>query len=420
VNLLSRPYELLYAKTKKLATKEFVTQQREIAHLPVPFRDRLHVVTLTPFYPCAGDDAFGCFVAEPLPYLAPHGIETSTFAVRPFYRSHFHVHVAAPPATWCSFASFPGPLGLASAGRFLFLRLLADLRDLHRRSRIDLIHAHSALPCGRAAMLLARALNIPFVVSVHGVDAFSTRQVEGRAGNRCRLVSDEIYRAAQCVICVSEHVRKQVLTGVSGPVNTAVIYNGADEVLFSPSPTPAEGLTVVSVGDVIPSKGQELVLRAVASLREQFPELSYEIIGDGPSLLSLKQLAIQLNMKGRVRFLGRCSRTEVAQALRRCAVFALPSTYEGLGCAYLEAMATAKPAIGCRGQGIEEIIRHGVNGFLVDGTNMAEMAGVLRQLLADCTLRENIGRAARHTLLDRFTLAHQAEHLNQVYRNCLR
>ena len=420
MNLLSRPNELLYAKTKKLATKEFVTEQREIAHRPVPFRDRVHVVTLTPFYPCAGDDAFGCFVAEPLPYLAPHRIETSTFAVQPFYRSHSRVHPSVPPATWCSFASFPGPLGLASAGRFLFLRLLAAMRDLHRRSTIDLIHAHSALPCGHAAMLLARALNIPFVVSVHGMDAFSTRQVKGRAGDRCRLVSDEVYRAAQCVICVSEHVRQQLLTGVSAAANTAVIYNGTDERLFSPSSTPAESLTVVSVGDMIPSKGQELVLRAVASLRKEFPGISYEIIGDGPSLLSLKQLAIQLNMKGRVRFLGRCSRTDVAQALQRCAVFALPSTYEGLGCAYLEAMATAKPAIGCRGQGIDEIIHAGVNGFLVDGTNVAELAGVLRQLLADRSMRENIGRTARRTVLDGFTLAHQAERLNQVYRNCLR
>jgi hypothetical protein len=135
--------------------------------------------------------------------------------------------------------------------------------------------------------------------------------------------------------------------------------------------------------------------------------------------LSLKKLAVELNMKSHVRFLGRCGRAQVAQALRRCAVFALPSTNEALGCAYLEAMAAAKPVIGCRKQGIEEVIRSGVNGFLVDGTNVAELADILRRLLADPVLRENVGRTARRTVLDRFTLAHQAERLNQVYRSCL-
>jgi hypothetical protein len=270
-------------------------------------------------------------------------------------------------------------------------------------------------------MLLARALNIPYVVTVHGLDAFSARQVTGRAGERCLRVSDKIYRAASCVICVSQHVCDQVLAGASGPINTTVVYNGADERLFSPSPTPdpRKDLSVLSVGDVIPSKGQELVLRGVASLSADFPGISYEVIGDGPHLLSLKKLAVELNMKSHVRFLGRCGRAQVAQALRRCAVFALPSTNEALGCAYLEAMAAAKPVIGCRKQGIEEVIRLGVNGFLVDGTNVAELADILRRLLADPVLRENVGRTARRTVLDRFTLAHQAERLNQVYRSCL-
>ena len=270
-------------------------------------------------------------------------------------------------------------------------------------------------------MLLARTLDIPHVVSVHGLDAFSSRQVKDAAGERCRRQSDEVYRAARCVICVSERVREQVLAGVSGPVNTAVVYNGVDEQMFSPlsSPIASDNLSILSVGDLIASKGHELVLRAVAEIKEQFPQVSYEIIGDGPHLLSLQRLASQKNIETHVHFLGRRSREEVAQALRRCAVFALPSTYEGLGCVYLEAMATAKPAIACRGQGIEEIIRHDVNGFLVDGRSVSELAEILRHLLADPSAREKIGMAARRTVVDQFTFARQAERLNSVYRVCL-
>lgn len=269
-------------------------------------------------------------------------------------------------------------------------------------------------------MRLSRDLGIPFVVSVHGLDAFSTRQVSGRAGERCHEISDQVYRAARCVLCVSEHVREQVLLGASGTVNTDIIYNGVDPDVFFPRTAANDDQpTVLSVGDVIPTKGHELVLRAVARLKAQFPQVQYEIIGDGPHLLSLQKLVHALNMEGRVHFRGRRSRREVAEAMRNCAVFALPSRYEALGCAYLEAMSCAKPAIACRGQGIEEIICHRENGWLVDGTRVDEMTEALACLLSNAEARAQIGRSARRTIVNHLTLSHQAECLNRVYRGCL-
>jgi glycosyltransferase involved in cell wall biosynthesis len=126
-----------------------------------------------------------------------------------------------------------------------------------------------------------------------------------------------------------------------------------------------------------------------------------------------------LQIADRVQFLGRQSRLVVAQAMRRCAVFALPSRYEGLGCVYLEAMASGKPAIACRGQGIEEIIQHGNNGWLVEQGNLRELTEVLSQLLRDSGLRARIGAEARAAILARFTLAHQAQATAELYRSCL-
>ena len=402
-----------------MATKIFVSEDQENASAAIPASKRIHVVTLTPFYPFAGDDAAGCFVAEPLAHLAPHNISSSVFAARPVYRARRRPSSNALPAKWLSFPSLPGSRGLPSSGTLLKWRLLRHLRDLHRHDQIDLIHAHSALPCGHAALLLARELNLPFVVSVHGLDAFSTRQVEGKAGDRCHRISDEVYRAARCVICVSDHVREQVLRGVSGPVNAMVVYNGVDTELFRPGPSPNESAPpkLLSVGDLIPTKGHALVLRALAAIRNQFPQVQYDIIGDGPELLSLQKLAVELKIKA--SFLGRRGRREVAEALRNCTVFALPSRYEGLGCAYLEAMASGRPAIGCRGQGIDEIIRHQENGWLVDGASVDEMASALLCLLGSAEGREKIGRAARRTIMNAVTLSHQAERLNHVYRDAL-
>jgi glycosyltransferase involved in cell wall biosynthesis len=106
--------------------------------------------------------------------------------------------------------------------------------------------------------------------------------------------------------------------------------------------------------------------------------------------------------------------------MRLCSVFALPSSYEGLGCVYLEAMACAKPAIGCRGQGIEEIIEHGRTGMLVTPENEHELTDSMLTLLRDKELRQRMGRNARAIVLDRLTLNHQAQQLAEVYRRCAR
>jgi glycosyltransferase involved in cell wall biosynthesis len=117
-----------------------------------------------------------------------------------------------------------------------------------------------------------------------------------------------------------------------------------------------------------------------------------------------------------VYFVGWQSRSEVANAMRRCTVFALPSRNEGLGCVYLEAMSCGKPAIGCRGQGIDEVIEHGKNGWLIPVDGLEPLVQGLSVLLESTELRMRIGTAARQTILDRLTLSHQAQHLARIYR----
>jgi glycosyltransferase involved in cell wall biosynthesis len=320
-------------------------------------------------------------------------------------------------AEWLRYLSLPGGVGLPTAGAFLFARIVGRVRELHRTNRIDVIHAHAPLPCGHAAMLLSAELGLPYVVSVHGLDAFSTNQVAGRAGEWCRRISQRVYRSSRRVICISEHVREQVLEGTGPSCRTSVVYNGVDAEMFSPGSEPtSDQLTVLSVGNLIPIKGHDVLIRAVAALAPEFPGLNLEIIGEGPELNRLRALAQQLQIGGRVRFLGQQSRQQVAAAMRRCTIFALPSRYEGLGCVYLEAMAVGKPAIGCRGQGIAEIIRHGSNGFLVGPDTEKELTLALAMLLRDEPRRRSLGAAARDTILEGLTLAHQAESLARIYR----
>jgi glycosyltransferase involved in cell wall biosynthesis len=380
----------------------------------------LHVLTLTPFYPSELDDAAGCFVAEPLEALAKAGVVNTVFAVQPAYRSGLRARECGWRTEWLRYLSVPGGLGLPTAGAFLFARIVGRVRELQKLHPIDLIHAHAPLPCGHAALLLSVELGVPYVVSVHGLDAFSTKQVSGRAGEWCRRISQRVYRSSRRVICISERVREQVLEGAGNSCRTSVVYNGVDPELFPPgTESTDERPIILSVGNLIPIKGHDLLIRAVASLAAEFPTLTLEIIGDGPERGRLQALAQQLHIGDRVRFLGRRSRQQVASAMQQCTLFALPSRYEGLGCVYLEAMASGKPVIGCRGQGIEEVVEHGTNGWLVGPDDVKELRDALSTLLSNTALRRFVASQARQTILDEFTLTHQADHLRRIYQECV-
>ena len=136
----------------------------------------------------------------------------------------------------------------------------------------------------------------------------------------------------------------------------------------------------------------------------------------GPDRQRLEALANDLGIRPRIHFMGRQSRAAVADAMRRCSMFVLPSRNEGLGCVYLEAMACARPVIACHGQGIEEIVEHQKNGWLISPDNLDELEQAISTFLRSPELSLQIGQSARQTVLKGLTLSHQAQQLAAIYR----
>src|SRR5882762_2798307 len=137
-----------------------------------------HVLTLTPFFPSDRNEVSGCFVAEPIEQLRKFGVDSSGIAASPIYYPRKHSSASAA-AEWVRYPQVPGNLGLSSAGKLLYARLLGRMRQLHSVKPIDVIHAHAALPCGHAAALLSRRLNIPFVVTEYS-NAWKATPPRGR------------------------------------------------------------------------------------------------------------------------------------------------------------------------------------------------------------------------------------------------
>src|SRR6266571_3614886 len=111
---------------------------------------RLRVLTVTPFYPSIEDPTQGGFVAEPLSHMQQFAITNQVIAAQPFYRGRAHSLNSEISSSWRRYFSLPGNAGLPTAGNFIAASLVRPILKMHRKQAFDLIHAHSALPCGQA------------------------------------------------------------------------------------------------------------------------------------------------------------------------------------------------------------------------------------------------------------------------------
>jgi glycosyltransferase involved in cell wall biosynthesis len=151
------------------------------------------------------------------------------------------------------------------------------------------------------------------------------------------------------------------------------------------------------------------LIAAVAKLRAKHPSLSLVLVGTGDDVARLKQLAASKNLtsSGAVVFLENLPRPELAACYAQADVFALPSTGEGFGIVYLEAMAFAKPVVGVANGGTLDLIRDGKNGILVapPKENSAPLYEALDRLLSDLALRNYLGRNGTAIVANEYSVA---------------
>lgn len=150
-------------------------------------------------------------------------------------------------------------------------------------------------------------------------------------------------------------------------------------------------------------KGHDRLISALTIISRSVPNTSLVFVGSGDDVPRLKRRAKDAQMADRVKFAGFVSDEALQAYYSRCSVFAMPSTGEGFGLAYVEAMQHGKPCIGALGSSAAEIIEHGETGLLVDPSDTCELAATLDVLLTDDALRGRMGDAARERYLRYFT-----------------
>lgn len=207
------------------------------------------------------------------------------------------------------------------------------------------------------------------------------------------------------MIGVSEYVRsRDEVRYRLDAQRTRTVYNGVDVRRFHPRTMPSAPtaqVTVLTVAHLIPQKGVDVLLRALAAMEVSSARLI--IAGDGPQAVNLRRLAHELGVAGRVTFAG--LRDDVQLLLEQADVFVHPATWaEAFGLTIAEAMALERPVVASRIGGIPEIIEHGSSGVLFTPGDSAALARELDRLIRSPQERLRLGAAARLRVLSKFTL----------------
>lgn len=312
---------------------------------------------------------------------------------------------------------FPKNILYEHSGKLMFNGIANTVKNIWFNFKFDLIHAQVALPDGFTAVKLKQEYHVPVVVTIHGADLQNTIY----RNSRCRQAIGEVLKKADHIITVSDKLKNSAIDNYGYKNKIKTIANGVHPFNINfKKETRINRKIMLSVSNLIQSKGIDLNLIAFSSLIDKHPTLIYKIIGDGPDLLRLKKIVKSLHIpKDRVFFLGQLSNREVLKHMSEADIFSLPSWKEGFGIVYLEAMARGKPVIACKGEGIEDVIEHKVNGFLVEPHDVDSLIRTIDYILANPESAVNIGKIAQQVVLNRYTWEKNAEKIMCVYKNVL-
>ncbi len=232
---------------------------------------------------------------------------------------------------------------------------------------------------------------------------------------------------ASILVSVSGKTLEQAIHSGIRPDRNTVIPNGiAPTVIESVDKRDVRrgigvkngGPLLLSVGRLVYQKGHEYLVHAMPRILGRYPDTKAVICGEGALRSALERQISELGLEDCVKLLG--NRNDISQYLASADVFVLPSRWEGLPVALLEAMAAGLPVVATRVEGVDEVVENERQGLLVPPQDSNALAEALLQLIGDPQLRKQMGAAARHRIQTHYTLDIMCEKYLQVMTSFVR
>jgi glycosyltransferase involved in cell wall biosynthesis len=227
-----------------------------------------------------------------------------------------------------------------------------------------------------------------------------------------------LWQDADAVVAVSNGLRDYALeTATDVPIT--VIPNAIELSVFTP-PRQREHdgpIRLLFVGRFNAFKNVETLLKAVARLKDTgIDNFELQLIGDGEQRSTLERLTVEHQLTRHVRFLGWVDRAAILNFYRQADLFVTATTWEGMPNTVLEAMACGLPVVASRASGLAELVREGVNGYLVDINDPLALADRLAELIDNPYERQRMGKESRKVAEQEFAWEYIAEQYVEIYR----
>ncbi|MCF7813678.1 MAG: glycosyltransferase family 4 protein [Candidatus Cloacimonetes bacterium] len=276
----------------------------------------------------------------------------------------------------------------------------------------DLIHAHTIFPSGIAAYLLAKKYDKPFLITSHGFDFYRIlpKTDPDHRGNSYNIKEKQLIRDAMekvtQFICVSEIFGNHVKSYFP-KINLKIVPNVYDKELFNKFGRKAhkssKSCTILTVGNFIPVKNHEMLMRAYNKINGEFPDVKLQIIGKGVLKKYYKKLCEELSIQENVQIIDQADHSEIADFMKNADIYVQTSLSETFGMTIVEAMACGLPVISTRTQGPSTYIENEKTGFLVDKNDVTSLAENLIKLIRNPELRNDIGANAAESVKAKFS-----------------
>ena len=228
---------------------------------------------------------------------------------------------------------------------------------------------------------------------------------------------------ADILVAVSTRTQRQAEAEGVKPERITVIPNGITPIdleLVNRSNTRKEAgvtnsdLYLLSVGRLVYQKGHEFLIHAMPNVLRQYPNTKVGICGDGILRPQLEEKILKLDLSNSVELLGQWD--DVSRFLAIADVFILPSRWEGLPIALLEAMSVGLPVIATRVEGVEEVVEDQVHGLLVPVEDSEALEKAILQLINDPKQRNEMGMAASLRIKQQYTVNHMCEEYLKIIK----
>lgn len=331
------------------------------------------------------------------------------------------IPVSMRSITELPFSAFFHPKSLATMVTYSWF-----VTKLVKKHNVDLINAHFAVPEGFAGLIAKRETHRPLIVTLHGYDVLTEPSIN--YGARLIPFLDNIVRKvlkeADLVITESTATANEALRIGCKLEKLALIPNGVDTKRFDPKIDGGPIRDLLAINDRsmvftlrrhVPKNGIEYLIKAASLVLKDKQNVVLVIGSDGPLRWKYERLVADLGITENVIFTGFIHPKDVPYYYAASDIFVVPSVIEAFGLVTVEAMACGKPVIGANVGGIPDVIKNGLNGYLVEPKDPKSLADKIAFLIENPGLMKKMGREGRRIAEKNFDIEKRIDKILTIY-----